>query len=88
MNALKRLPGLNLALIVLVLEAAFIQRHGDVSWVDSTPRSPVPASLCVLALQLKPKMSGASVLHALPFDFNPSDATGTQRVGVCSAKMC
>ncbi len=32
--------------------------HGDVSWVVSTPRSPIPASLHLLALQLKPSLSG------------------------------
>ncbi len=33
-------------------------RHGDESWVGSTPMSPVPASLHLLALQLKPSLSG------------------------------
>ncbi len=33
-------------------------KHYDVSWAVSTPRSPVPASLHLLALQLKPSLSG------------------------------
>ncbi len=33
-------------------------RHGDVLWVGSTPRSPVPTSLHLLVLQLKPSLSG------------------------------
>ncbi len=35
-------------------------RHGGVSWVASTLRSPVEASLHLLALQLKPRLSGLS----------------------------
>ncbi len=31
--------------------------HDDVSWVGSTPRSPIPASLHLLAMQLKPSVS-------------------------------
>ncbi len=34
------------------------ESHGDVSWVVSTPRSPVPVSMYLLALQLKPSLSG------------------------------
>ncbi len=34
------------------------ENHGDVSWVVSTPRSPVSASLHLLALQLKPSLPG------------------------------
>ncbi len=33
-------------------------KHGDVLWVVSTPRPPVPASLHLLALQIKPSVSG------------------------------
>ncbi len=33
-------------------------RHGDVSWVSSTPRYPFSASLHLLALLLKPSVSG------------------------------
>ncbi len=32
-------------------------RHGNVPWVGSTTRSPVPSSLHLLALQLKPSLS-------------------------------
>ncbi len=32
--------------------------HGGVSWVVSTPRSPVPASQHLLDLQLKPSLPG------------------------------
>ncbi len=32
------------------------ENHGDVSWVVSTPRSPVPALLYLLPLQLKPSL--------------------------------
>ncbi len=35
--------------------------HGDVSWVVSTPMSPGPVSLHLLALQLKPSLSGLGV---------------------------
>ncbi len=35
------------------------ESHGDVSWVVSTPRSPIPALLHSLALQLKPCLSGS-----------------------------
>ncbi len=44
---------------LLVLEPASPrENYGDVSWVVSTPRSPVPASLHLLALQPKPSLSG------------------------------
>ncbi len=47
---------------LLVLEAASPrEKHGDISWVVSTPRSPVPLSLHLLALQLKPSLSGWKV---------------------------
>ncbi len=46
-------------LLLLVLEPASPrENHGDVAWVVSTPRSPVPASLHLLVLQLKPSLSG------------------------------
>ncbi len=32
------------------------ETHGNVSWVVSTPRSPAPASLHLLALQIKPRL--------------------------------
>ncbi len=52
--------------------AGFSQHHqwyGDVSWVVSTPKSPVPAQLHLLALQPTYK-AGASALHT---SFNPRD---------------
>ncbi len=49
---------------LLVLAAAFtlieLSRRGDASWVVSTPRSPVPAWLYLLAVQLKPSLPGLS----------------------------
>ncbi len=48
-------------LFLLVIEvdpASPRENHCDVSWVVSTPRPPVPASLHLLALQLKPNLSG------------------------------
>ncbi len=50
------------------------EKLGDASWVVRTPGSPVPASLHLLALQLKPSLSGGSALHTLSFGFNPDDA--------------
>ncbi len=52
-----------------------------------TLRSPVPASLPLLALQLRPNLSGLRVLEYSLFTpslsvFNPGDATGTQGIGV------
>ncbi len=35
-----------------------MEKYGDDSWVVGTLRSPVPASLHLLALQLKPSLSG------------------------------
>ncbi len=64
------------------------ENNGDVSWVIRTPWSPVPVSLHLLALQLKPSLpvrfeiAWAPALHTLPFGFNPSDATVTQGIGV------
>ncbi len=69
-------------------------RHGDFSWVGTTPRSPSPASRYLLALHFKPswlvrfESARDSTLHALPFGFNPGDATGTQGIGVWSAEVC
>ncbi len=52
-------------------------RHGDVSWMGSTPMSPAPASLHLLALQLTPSLSGSKApecpLYTLPFGFGPGD---------------
>ncbi len=46
-------------ILVLILGPASPgESHGDVSWVGSTPSSPVQASLQLLALQLKPSLSG------------------------------
>ncbi len=65
------------------------ENHGDVSWVVNTPRSLVPTSLHLLALQLKPSLLARFVsavvlaLHIIiPFGFNPSDATGPLGIGV------
>ncbi len=83
----------NCLLMELTLYPGGLCRHpniGDVSWIVSTPRSPVPASLHLVASQLKPSMSGlrASERPLFHFGFNPSDATGTQKKGVCLAEMC
>ncbi len=63
------------AYLLLVLEATSPrEKLDDVSWVVSTPGSPVPTSLHLLALKLKPSLAGlrASV-HPLfthhPFRF-------------------
>ncbi len=64
------------------------EKHGVIAWVVSKPRSPVPASLYLLALQLKPSLPRASDLHTLPFGFNPGDTTGTQGIGFWSAEVC
>ncbi len=73
---------------LLVLEAASPrEKLGDVSWVVSTPRFPVPASLHLLALQLKPSLlarlesAGASVLHT-PSLLVLIQVTVTQWIGV------
>ncbi len=63
--------------------------HGDVSWVGSTPRSTVQASLHLLALQLKPSwpvrfesaVASALHLHTLPFYLNPGDARDRNLIG-------
>ncbi len=54
-----------MATYLLVLGAAFTRAGitnvifiNEVSWVVSTPRFPVPASLHLLALQLKPSLLG------------------------------
>ncbi len=54
-----------LSTVVSVLEAApQKENHGDdVSWVVSTPRSSVPVSLHLMALQLKPSLSGLRALE-------------------------
>ncbi len=51
----------NCLLMELTLYPGGLSRRpniGVVPWVVSTPRSPVPASLHLVALQLKPSMSG------------------------------
>ncbi len=58
-------------------------RHGDVSWVGSTPRSPVLASLHSEALQLKPRLlarfesAGVSALHT---PSHPGDGDARDRI--------
>ncbi len=47
--------------------------------------SPEAATLIGFVVQAKLVMfesAGAATLHALPFGFNPGDATGTQGIGV------
>ncbi len=58
-------------------------RHGDVSWVGSTPRSPVTGFAVHTKLALFVS-AGASAVYTLSFGFNPGDATGTQWVGLWS----
>ncbi len=78
----------NIRLALLILEPASLREElDDVSWVVSTPRSPVTASLHLLALQLKPSLCGLRAPEHpffTPFIFglNPGDALGTQGVGV------
>ncbi len=48
------------------------ETNGDVSWVASTPRSPVPVSLHLLALQLKPSRSVLRALEHPLCQFTPS----------------
>ncbi len=56
------------------------ENHGDVSWVVCTPRSPVPASLHLLALQLKPSLPGLRAPeHPLFTRFNPCDGDARDR---------
>ncbi len=60
-----------------------MENHSDVSWVVSTPRSPVMAFIG-FAAQAKPvwfESAGASALHihTLPFGFNPGDGCLTGR---------
>ncbi len=62
-------------------------KQSDVSWVVSTPRFPAPASGIHLAHQVWERRS-VRPSHTLPFAFNPGDATGTQGIGVWSAKVC
>ncbi len=61
--------------------------------LGSTPRSPVPASLHLLSLQLKIaeaqfKSTRAPSLCTLPCSFNPGDAMRTQWTSVCSSVLC
>ncbi len=58
-------------------------KHGDVSWVGITPRSPVPASQAKLVRFVG---AGASALHTF-FYYNPGDATGMQGIGVWSTEV-
>ncbi len=56
---------------------------GGVSWVSSISRSPIPASLHLVALQLKPSMPGLRPPERpLHFRFTPCDATGTQWIEI------
>ncbi len=48
---------------VSIHPASPMENHGDVSWVVSTPRSPVPVSLHLLARPVGFEGAGASVLH-------------------------
>ncbi len=68
---------------MLVLVAAFTPE-----WLGSKPRFPVPASLYLLALQLKPSLSDLRAperplfTHPPPFGFNPDDVMGVQGISV------
>ncbi len=68
-----------------LLEAASLrEKHGDVSWVVSTPRSPSPSAAAFIgfAAQAKPVRfgsAGTSPLHTLPFGFNQGDAGGGRK---------
>ncbi len=62
--------------------------HGDDSWVVSTPRFPVSASLHFLALQLKPSLCGLRAPERPLFTpsflvFRPGDARDRSLVGRC-----
>ncbi len=70
------------SLTYLYLRPASPRENHDVSWVASTPRSPVPAPLHLLALPLKPSLSGLRAPeHTLPFGFNPGDARDKSLIG-------
>ncbi len=59
------------------------EKHGDILWVLSTPRSPVPVSLHLLAFHLKPSQSSLRAPEHSPF--KPSLLVliqGTQGIGV------
>ncbi len=58
-------------------------KHCDVSWVDATLRSPVPAAL---AKVFRLGGSGASTPHTLSFGFNLDDGTGMQGIGVVTTR--
>ncbi len=62
-------------------------RHGDASWVCSTPRSSVPGSQHLVAKLARFESTGASALHihTLPFGLNPG---GAMDIGVWSAEVC
>ncbi len=47
------------------------EKHGDVSWVVTTLRSPVPPSLHLLALQLKLSAPGLRAPERPPFTHPP-----------------
>ncbi len=62
------ISGVTLLFINLVVEATSPwARCSVVSWVVSSPRSPVSASLHLLALQLKPSLSGLRAPEHPPF---------------------
>ncbi len=60
-----------------------VQLHGDVSWVGSTPRSPVPVSLHLLDLQLKPSLPNlrAPDCPIFLFGLSPGDARDRSLIG-------
>ncbi len=65
------------------------EKHGDVPGVVSILRSPVLASLYLLAMPAQGKhvwfeIAGASALHTLiPFGFNLGDARDRSLIGRC-----
>ncbi len=57
--------------------------HGDASWIGSTPRLPVPVSLYLLALQLKPGLLGLRAPeHPLLTPSSLALTQETQEIGV------
>ncbi len=59
-------------------------KHGDISWVGITPRSPIPAAQAKLVWFVGAEVSA---FHTISFGFNPGDVTGMQGIGVGSAKV-
>ncbi len=61
-----------------------LPRHGDVSWVGSTLRPSVPASLHLVALQLKSSLLGLREPELPLFTLSLLVLIqGTQKIGVC-----